>query len=400
MRGSVPYAAIGSADAPARGSSGYRTIYDFGEDAKYEDGRTPASDLLFVNGKLYGTTQYGGLSGAQCPVGCGTVYEAGTSGSERVVYRFKGGSDGAWPLGRLAAAGGVLYGTASGGGSKGCAGGCGVLFSIDATGKETVLHRFTGRTDGANPVAGLLRVGTSFYGTTEFGGTTTRLCSHGCGTVFKLSSATESILYRFRGGTDGRQPVAPLISYGGRFYGTTQYGGTQTDFCETGCGVAFTIGTAGGEKTLGPFVYAKSAPGPAYPAASLTVMNGLLYGTTLGGGTLGDGTVFSIAPSSGAVRVIHSFVCCESQNDGAYPVAPLLRLGSTLYGSTRSGGSSGRGTIFAVTASAKESIIYNFLGAPDGAEPEAGLVDVSGDLYGTAAGGGTRSEGSIFRLPP
>lgn len=358
------------------------------------------SDLRISGGFLYGTTQYGGTTNARCALGCGTLFRVDESGRERVVYRFKGGSDGAAPLAGVIVDG-VLYGTTSaGGGAAACSGGCGTVFKVGASGEsETVLHAFAGTPDGADPVAQLVRMGGALYGTTQYGGKITRLCPSGCGTVFSIhSQGSERVIYRFSGGKDGANPIASLHAYGGRLYGTTQYGGTTTPFCATGCGTVFKISTAGVKKTLHAFSYSASSKDGAFPAARVVALHGKLYGTTLGGGKYADGTVFEVDPSSGSERVVHAFACCATNTDGQFPVAGLAVVSGILVGTTRDGGVSGQGTVFEIRPSGAETVLHDFGGKPDGATPSAALVSLGSKLYGTTAGGGSRSEGTVFAL--
>ena len=116
-------------------------------------------------GNSYGTTNGGGASGA------GVVFKVDKSGNETVLYTFTGGADGAYPLWVVLAhdPAGNLYGTTANGGASNA----GVVFKVDKSGNETVLHSFTGGIDGGNPYVGLVRdsVG-KLYGTTAFGGQT------------------------------------------------------------------------------------------------------------------------------------------------------------------------------------------------------------------------------------
>jgi len=158
------------------------------------DGGYPQGDLIDVNGTLYGTTAFGGSSsGCGSIITCGTVFSVTTAGKEKVLYSFTGGSDGATPLAGLINVNGTLYGTtAFGGGSVFCDGGigCGTIFSVTTTGAEQVLHTFAGGSaDGANPLADLIDVKGTLYGTTECGGPKCGQSGslHGCGTVFALT---------------------------------------------------------------------------------------------------------------------------------------------------------------------------------------------------------------------
>jgi uncharacterized repeat protein (TIGR03803 family) len=150
----------------------------------------PAGTLIRdARGNLYGTTVYGGNGG-------GTVFKLDTSGNETVVYSFcTGGNcpDGAEPYaGVVRDARGNLYGTTQLGGDLTCSqynSGCGVVFKVDPSGHESVLHAFTDGTDGGYPMAGLNGDGKgNLYGTAAGGGDLT--CSTfwvGCGTVFEIS---------------------------------------------------------------------------------------------------------------------------------------------------------------------------------------------------------------------
>jgi uncharacterized repeat protein (TIGR03803 family) len=115
-------------------------------------------------------------------LGCGVVYSITTSGSEKVVYRFKGGSDGGNPLASLVEVNGTLYGTTYGGGAQDL----GTIFSISTSGGEQVLHSFAG-SDGAQPMADLTDVNGTLYGTTNSGGYEKGCGGKGCGTVFALT---------------------------------------------------------------------------------------------------------------------------------------------------------------------------------------------------------------------
>jgi uncharacterized repeat protein (TIGR03803 family) len=259
------------------------------------DGANPSAGLIRdSSGNLYGTTTNGGTG--SCSDGCGTVFEI-SRGKESVLYLFSG-SDGAYPRAPLVRdAKGNLYGTASTGGiGSSCVGdmGCGLVFEVDPSGKETVLYKFTGAADGGQPEAGLLRDATgNLYGTTAGGGT------GNAGTVFKLDKAgKETVLHRFkRGGSDGIVPFAGLVrDSAGNLYGTTAYGGSGTA-CQLGCGIVFKLDKTRHETVLHTFTGGTDG---ALPEADLIQdAAGNLYGTTYDGGGngcggAGCGTVFKI----------------------------------------------------------------------------------------------------------
>lgn len=258
------------------------------------EGELPHGGLVMdAQGSLYGTTYYGGSGKGP---GYGTVFKV-TSGTETVLYSFAGGRDGAIPGGGLIFDGsGNLYGTTTEGGGHGCGGtGCGTVFKLTPDGSETVLYRFSGGSDGAEPVAGLvLDAAGNLYGTTELGGAACA-AEEGCGTVFRLApDGTETLLYRFGIGSDGSYPVAGLVlDAQGNLYGTTNSGGGSS--CPgAGCGTVFKLTPDGSETILYRFTGGTDG---AYPQAPLVMdPQGNLYGTTTGGGGTGQGTVFEITP--------------------------------------------------------------------------------------------------------
>jgi uncharacterized repeat protein (TIGR03803 family) len=190
----------------------------------YPFGAAPTAGLTEIKGRLYGTAPAGGTS-TNCPetFGCGTVFELLSNGDYRVVYDFKGGSDGGAPLSALVGIDGTIYGTTSGGGTGPCA--CGTVFKITPDGTKTTLYSFAGGRDGYLP-ASLIAVGHVLYGTTEQGGGTSSICERGCGTVFKITEqGEETILHAFNG-PDGKFPApgAALLYESGELYGTTYSG--------------------------------------------------------------------------------------------------------------------------------------------------------------------------------
>jgi len=318
--------------------SGHVTdIHDFNGPG---DGGCSVADLLKVGDKLYGTTQYGG----GCYERCGVVFVISRSGSgysERVLYSFKGGKDGASPRAGLTYGNGIFYGTTSKGGAGGSCRpslGCGTVFSLTPSGQERVIHSFNGPLDGTVPLSRLKLLDGVLYGTASQGG------KYGQGTVFEMSKAgKERILWNLGGGA-GAYPAAGLIYYKGYLYGTTAGGGSGA----SGGGVVFKIDPTGKNRIV-LCRFGASASG-SNPYAELVAMNNTLYGTTTYGGRAGVGTVFSISPS-GRVRTLYSFM--NNANDGFRPVARLTPVNGALYGTTQNGGNAcnfpGCGTVFKVT---------------------------------------------------
>jgi len=183
-------------------------------------------------------------------------------------------------------------------------------------------------------------------------------------------------------------PTAGLVNVNGTLYGTTTSGGKNGD------GTIFSITPSGTETVLHSFA-GKPKDG-ARPASALHGVNGILYGTTGAGGANDVGTVFSITPS-GTETLLYSFK--GGTTDGEVPRAGLIDVKGTLYGTTVAGGVRGRGTAFSITPSGKETVLYNFKGlANDGISPSSTLVNIKGMLYGTLSSGTSNHHGAVFLL--
>jgi uncharacterized repeat protein (TIGR03803 family) len=174
------------------------------------------------------------------------------------------------------------------------------VFKIDKTGKHTVLHRFTGRADGKNPYAGLIRdAAGNLFGTTS-GGFVDGAPPYG--NVFKLDTTGKlTMLYKFKGGDDGAFPTGGVIrDASGNLYGVTDEGGAF------GLGTVFKLDTAGKETLLYSFRGAPDGKNPLYESLVMDA-TGNLYGSTYGGGTSNQGTVFKVNATTGAEEVLYSF---------------------------------------------------------------------------------------------
>ncbi len=355
-------------------------------------------------GNLYGTTIEGGIH-----PGCGVVFRVDPAGSETVLYNFASGADGCYPeAGVVLDVANNIYGTtALGGAVNGCeygANGCGVVFKLNSTGAETVLHAFGEGTDGVQPLGRLVRDSSgNLYGTTWAGGADNR------GTVFGLSAdGTETMLYSFGSeGTDGTHPVAGLIrNAAGSLYGTTVWGGGAGCLSDSGCGTVFEVTASGTGRTWYNLTGAADGGNPFSTLVRDSVGN--LYGTTVYGGDLscgeglGCGTVFKVDPA-GNETVLYSFT--DLDGDGANPYAGLVKdSAGNLYGTTINGGDGecdgGCGTVFEVTATGEETVLHSFRWR-SGAYPEGGLLrDRAGNLYGTTYMGGAFGYGVVYRVTP
>jgi len=362
--------------ATAIAKSKETVLHSFGSGT---DGEHPWASLIDVKRTLYGTTPEGGTDGG------GTVFSVNPkTGAETVVYSFCSQqycADGLYPLASLIDMKGTLYGATFDGGTDDY----GTVFSVNPnTGAETVLHSFGSGTDGATPLASLIDVNGMLFGTTNGGGTSA------WGTVFSVNPNTgaETVVYSFLGGTDGEYPKASLIDVKGALYGTTEFGGTYDN------GTVFSVNPNTGAETV-LHSFGSGADGE-YPIASLIDVKGTLYGTTEEGGTYGGGTVFSLSLTTGTETVLHSF---GGGTDGNTPVASLINVKRTLYSTTAGGGTYGDGTVFSVNPkTGAETVLHSFGSGTDGEYPEASLIDVKGALYGTTEVGGTYGSGTVFAL--
>jgi uncharacterized repeat protein (TIGR03803 family) len=267
--------------------SGHETVlYGF---AGSPDGASPEARLLNVNGTLYGTTYIGGSHvGVNCPSGCGTVFSITPGGKEKVLYSFRNGTDGVSPESGLTYFKGTLYGTTVDGGAYSrhyYSHGCGTVFTITPSGKEKVLHSFGSGADGIEPQSGLIEVNGTLYGTTYSGGSG-HCGTYGCGTVFSITpSGRETVLHSFSG-PDGNEPTTALLNVNGTLYGTTNSGGAH------GFGTVFSMTLSGDETVL--YSFGGSGQDGLFPESGVIDVNGTLYGTTWWGGASNGGTVFSI----------------------------------------------------------------------------------------------------------
>ncbi|MFL6691273.1 MAG: choice-of-anchor tandem repeat GloVer-containing protein [Alphaproteobacteria bacterium] len=244
------------------------------------DGFTPSGGVVMDQaGDLFGAA-YGGGS-----INEGNVFKLTPDGVESVFHSFVGhGDDGAYPVaGLIMDKKGNLFGTTYGGGAADL----GTVFKIKPDGTETVLYSFKGGSDGASPFASLAAdTSGNLYGTT-WGGGGAGCNGNGCGTVFKVTrGGTETVLHSFAGGSDGFGPYGGVVvDKDGNVYGSTSYGG-GSGCSGNGCGIIFKLTPDGTKSDLHVF----SGDDGARPSANLIADKKYnLYGSTFDGGGSGCG---------------------------------------------------------------------------------------------------------------
>lgn len=387
--------------------------------AQTQGGR-PNGITLDAAGNIYGTASEGGVDND------GVVFELvrGSNGlyTQSILHVFTGGSDGNYPEGNITIdSAGNLYGTTywGGAGSTACVS-CGTVYKLSPSGggwTDTILHRFVGGTDGANPQGSvLIDPSGNLIGTTRLG------TEANFGSVFELAagSYTETQIYGFPS-TDGANIGGGLVEdAAGNFYGVAESGGLNQCSLngDGGCGLIFKLSRQAngtwGRTVLHNFTGTQNGDGATPVGTLIFDKSGNLYGTTVYGG----GTVFTLTPTASggwSFRTIYEFGR-HKLNDGSSPQATLVfDAAGNLYGTTISGGNgsylncSQCGTVYKLAPSVNgqwtESVIYNFQGLSDGSFPTAGLaIDAAGDLYGTTSeggiGGGFNGSGVVFKLSP
>lgn len=420
------------------GPAAETVLYTFGVTASgsaglAQDASQPqAPPIQASDGNFYGTTSSGGINSCGgVPYSCGTVYKITPTGIETVLYSFGASpSDGMRPTGSLIqASDGNFYGTTARGGAYGN----GTVFRMTPAGIETVLYSFGGSpSDGAVPAGSLIIASDgNFYGTTAEGGANSCYgAANFCGTVFRITpSGVETVLYSFEATpSDGYNPEGSLIQASdGNLYGTTSDGGAHyisTVNGVVGGGTVFELTLSGVETVLYSFGSSVSKgialDGSTPQGALIQGRDGNFYGTTAAGGTSasyvnpnvtdGFGTLFKLTPT-GVETVVYSFGAATS--DGYNPYGPIIQANDgNFYGTTRWGGSNNwEGTAFQITPGGTETILHSFGSASDGADA-VGLIQASdGTFYGataavmsqasgSASNGTLLSTGTIFTLVP
>jgi uncharacterized repeat protein (TIGR03803 family) len=415
------------------GGSSFTNLYSFTANSSAADGFNPIAELMLSGSTLYGTTGNGGVG-----TPFGTVFKINTDGTGYATLCSLTGNGGWGPNGGLIMSGGLLYGTTVNGGLLPTvfAFANGTVFSVDTNGNGlNDLCIFPGPSGATVPNAGLALSGNTLFGSTVNSG------MNNSGALFEINTNGSSYAenYYFSAmdnngdNSDGAQPVAVMVLSGGKFYGTTKYGGTNgwgalfkmnadgtgftniynftNAFAHTPFGNLVVSGStiygAGGDGNFGSLFklntdgsgftrfYNFTGAGGGNGPLGLTLSGNTLYGATGSGGT-GFGNLYQVNTDGSNYTNIYSF---SGGNDGATPGTVLVLSGNTLYGTTFHGGSGGQGTVFKInTDQSGFAVLHTFTGtSPNGAGP-GDLLLSAGTLYGTLAYAGTSNAGAIFEL--
>ena len=325
------------------------------------------------------------------PANAGVVYKMDPSGKETPLYSFTGGADGATPNGTAGVAvdtAGNVYGATVHGGIADE----GVIYKVDPSGNETVLHSFTGGADGGFPIGVVVDSAANLYGTTAFGGSGSQTGLQE-GVVFKLDPAgNQTVLYSFTGLSDGGVPeAAPTLDQAGNLYGTTSQGGL-------GGGVVYEIDAAGKYKVL--YAFTGGTDGAEPYAGVILDQAGNLYGTNVRYGTGGEGVVYRL-DAAGNYSVLHSFP--GPVGVGAPVGGVVLDASGNLYGAADGDGTagcgltSGCGVVYEISQTGQFTALYTFGGGAGGDGSGALALNAAGDVCGPA-GAGPSGGGLIYRL--
>jgi len=251
-----------------------------------------------------------------------------------------------------------------------------------------ILHRFTGLTsDGAYPYGNLLVYGDKFYGLTEGGGS-----GNGNGTLFRMNmdGSGFQVLYSFTGlSNSGWRPDGSLLLIGSKFYGLTFGGGSS------GNGVVFSINPDGSNfQVLHSF--AGGTSDGRYPEGSLTASGSTLFGFTTQGGSSGSGVLFKVNIDGSGYQVMHNFT---NGSDGGWPYGTPLAVGSTVYGATLQGGTAGIGVLFKINADGSSFQVLRSFNFDDGGYPYLdGPILYNSMIYGMTFYGGSNYGGVIYKM--
>lgn len=249
----------------------------------------------------------------------------------------------------------------------------------------SLVYAFDVGNDGNESRSNLVYDGTYLYGTTYLGGTSS------IGTIFRVkpNGSEYSKLYDFTGVSPiGSHPLNSIVLSGSILYGITNTGGASDK------GTIYKFNTVGNVYTT---LYSFSDASGFSPEGGLIMSGSMLYGTTSVGGASGNGLVFSYDTDGSIYAILHEFAGAVA--DGSHPASTLAISGSTLFGTTLSGGANNFGTIYKINTDNSGYAVLHSQSAIDGKTPQGGLIVSGSILYGTCSEGGQDDNyGSVYKI--
>jgi len=350
----------------------FEVVYELNSSSS--DGRYPIGRLMQTEeGLLLGTCSDGGTSGT------GTIFSCSTEGDFTRIHNFSAAVHGGFPkTGLTDGEDGFYYGLTE----FGAANGYGSLYRIQETGSFEKLVDMQYTADGSNPVGALALLENG-----DLAGTTTTGGANNFGTVFSYNESGLIKVHDFSLPLGGSDPNGMIVS-DTDFFGVTASGGLFNT------GVFYKSGLNGERTKI--YDFNGSEDGQEPNAEIIEVEEGVFYGTLRFGGPNSAGTVYSLT-EEGDFELIHAF---DGENGGQFPYSGLLaHSDGSFYGTTINGGTNGDGIIYRITPEGTFEKLFDFFAFFDGGNPEAGLVEgPDGLLYGLTSEGS--SGGTLFQFDP
>jgi len=330
--------------------------------------------IIYQNGIIYGTNAIG------------FIYSYNTiSNQYNTLYNFNNAN-----IYSIVYYNGLLYGTTYNIGTNNV----GTIYSYNITSNQlNTLYSFTGGTNGESPINSFNgHYNGILYGTTTLGG------ANNLGTLYSynITSNQYNTLYSFTGGNSGKNPTSYVIYDNGILYGTTPNGGNNN------IGLLYSYNIITNQYNI---LYSFNGTITGFgtnDTASVTLNNGILYGTTFFGGNNNKGELYSYNITSNQLNTLYSFT--GTGTNGANPCFCPIYQNGILYGTTYTGGSNNVGTIYSYNITSNQyNTLYSFTGGTtDGANPYISVLYQNGILYGNTNAGGSNSIGTLYsyKLPP
>jgi uncharacterized repeat protein (TIGR03803 family) len=347
---------------------------------------------MYLNNSFARGQNFCFAGGALAALLMGLALPSAAWGGDIVLHSFAGASTNDLPNGSLIVSGSSVYGTTGNGTIVGFGG---TVYGMDLTGGNYhVLHTFPSvANDGANPLAGLALVGSTLWGTTTHGGNPGPGSNLDWGTNFQINTdGTGYQTYSIWNGFGPNIPAAVLANNNGLLFGVT-VGHELTLDHNPSDNAIYSIATS--PSNAGQLGTVVSVPSPTNLSTAVAVDNTKVYGALTDNGIHSQGAIFSASQSSftSSPTILHTFL----GPDGNGAATGLLVVGSTIYGTEPSGGTTGNGTIFAMNTDGSNFHVLHSLNASEGSAP-GGLTLIGSQLFGIASAGGAAGKGAVWTI--